>query len=81
MNTMRAFNIRRGITGDLDRPSPRYGSTPVDGPAGGKAIRPHFEKMLHDYYDLMGWDEEGRPLPETLRKLGLEKIAEDLQAI
>jgi aldehyde:ferredoxin oxidoreductase len=79
VNIMRAFNIRRGITGDLDRPSQRYGSTPTDGAAQGKSIIPHFDKMLQDYYEVMGWDEAGKPLPETLRALGLDKIAEELQ--
>ncbi|MDP6668024.1 MAG: aldehyde ferredoxin oxidoreductase C-terminal domain-containing protein, partial [Dehalococcoidia bacterium] len=77
VHTMRAFNIRNGITGDMERPSERYGSTPTDGPAEGKAILPHFEKMLQDYYKLMGWDENGTPLPETLEKVGLgEAVAE-----
>ena len=31
---MRAFNVRCGITPDLERPSKRYGSVPVDGPPG-----------------------------------------------
>lgn len=81
VNTMRAFNIRQGITADLDRPSKRYSSTPVDGPAAGKAIAPHFEKMVQDYYDTMGWDKAGKPLPETLLGLGLDTIVEDLQGV
>jgi aldehyde:ferredoxin oxidoreductase len=28
--------------------------------------------MLSDYYELRGWTEEGRPKPETIRRLGLE---------
>jgi aldehyde:ferredoxin oxidoreductase len=28
--------------------------------------------MLSEYYDLRGWTEEGRPTPETIRRLGLE---------
>ena len=78
VNTMRAFNIRNGITTDLERPSARYGSTPKDGPASGKDIMVHFDKMLEDYYRLMGWDENGRPLPETLEGLGLGDVAADL---
>ena len=78
INTMRAYNIRSGITGDLDRPSPRYGSVPTNGPAKGKDIAPHFAKMVKTYYDLMGWDEEGRPLPNTLQELGIENVAIDL---
>lgn len=79
VNTFRVFNIRNGITGDLDRPSPRYSSTPEDGPAQGKSIAPHIEGMLQDYYSLMGWDETGKPLPETLRELGLTRMATALR--
>ena len=79
VNTMRVFNIRSGITPDMERPSPRYGSTPTDGPAAGKSIMPHFDKMLRDYYELMGWDEKGHPLQATLENLGIGKIAQDLQ--
>jgi aldehyde:ferredoxin oxidoreductase len=35
--------------------------------------------MLDEYYRHMGWDRKsGRPLAETLRKLGLEAEARDL---
>lgn len=78
VNTMRVFNVKSGLSADLDRPSPRYGSTAPDGPAQGKTIAPHFEQMLRDYYSLMGWDERGRPLPATLQALGLENVAADL---
>ncbi len=78
VNLMRAFNIRNGITNEMDRPSPRYGSTPTDGPAAGQAIAPHFDRMLQQYYALMGWDETGKPLPETLKAVGLDKVASDL---
>ena len=81
VNLMRAFNLRAGLTADLDRPSPRYGSTAPDGPAAGKAIGPHFAEMVSTYYSLMGWDERGRPLPSTLRDLGLEAVTTDLSAI
>ncbi len=78
INTMRAYNIRSGITGELDRPSSRYGSVPKDGPAKGQDIAPHFAKMVRMYYQLMGWNEEGRPLPDTLKDLEIEDIAWDL---
>jgi aldehyde:ferredoxin oxidoreductase len=74
VNLARVFNLRHGINPELDRPSPRYGSTPVDGLAEGKGIMPHWDKMLQNYYQLMGWDSSGRPLPETLVNLGLEDI-------
>jgi aldehyde:ferredoxin oxidoreductase len=78
VNIMRVFNLRNGISGDLDRPSPRYGSTPTDGPAAGQAIMPHWDAILAQYYQLMGWDPQGQPTPETLASLGLDKVAADL---
>ena len=39
-----------------------------------------WSEMLINYYTLMGWDPEtGKPLPETLRSLGLEELIEDLE--
>jgi len=74
VNLARMFNLRNGIGAELDRPSMRYGSTPLDGVAAGRAIMPNWDKMLQNYYNLMGWDEKGSPLPETLKTLGLEAI-------
>jgi aldehyde:ferredoxin oxidoreductase len=81
VNLMRAFNLQSGITAKQDRPSPRYGSVPVDGPIKGIGIMPHWDEMLRNYYTLMGWDPEtGVPLRETLENLGLRQVAEDLTA-
>lgn len=78
-NTLRAFNIRCGITPEVEYPSPRYWSAPVDGPARGITIQPVWEQMLDNFYRLMGWDRvSGRPYPETLRALGLDNIVNDL---
>jgi aldehyde:ferredoxin oxidoreductase len=79
VNLFRIFNLRGGIGGDLDWPSVRYGSTPLDGPAAGRGIMPHWEKMLANYYQLMGWDGQGRPLPEVLSSLGLESAIMHLE--
>jgi aldehyde:ferredoxin oxidoreductase len=78
-NLFRAFNIRHGFTPEVEEPSPRYGSAPVDGPVEGKSIMPYWEKMLDEYYKLMGWDRDsGKPLPRTLRSLGLEAVIPDI---
>lgn len=78
-NLFRAFNIRHGMTPDVEEPSPRYGSAPVDGPAKGMSIMPHWKEMLDEYYKVMGWDRKsGKPLPRTLRSLGLEAVIPDL---
>jgi aldehyde:ferredoxin oxidoreductase len=80
INQLRVFNFRHGLDPKLEAPSPRYASTPVDGPAQGKAIAPHFEWMKRFYFRLMGWEPAtGKPLPDTLKSLGLEKLVADLE--
>jgi len=71
---MRAFNLRAGHTKDHDRPIPRYGSTPVDGPSRGKSMAPHWEEMLENHYRERGWTSGGAPKEETLASLGLEWV-------
>tara|TARA_Y100000031_G_scaffold123996_1_gene139557 strand:- start:193 stop:645 length:453 start_codon:yes stop_codon:yes gene_type:complete len=79
LNLTRVYNFRCGHTRALEAPSPRYGSAPVDGPAKGKSIMPVLDEMLDYYYEQMGWDKEtGKPLPDTLRKLGLEHVIKDI---
>jgi len=79
INQLRMFNFRHGMGKEDERPSKRYGSIPVDGPAKGKNIMENWDWMLDNYYGLMGWDpKSGKPLPETLKKLGLENLIKDL---
>jgi aldehyde:ferredoxin oxidoreductase len=78
-NLLRAFNLRHGVTVEVEQPSQRWCSAPADGPAEGISIAGHWESMLDNYYQLMGWDRKtGRPMPETLKNLGLEDIVADL---
>lgn len=80
VNLMRVYNIRCGLTPDTEHPSPRYGSTPSDGPAKSVSISSHWNEMRSNYYNLMGWDKEtGIPLPETLTDLGLQHVINDLK--
>ncbi len=75
VHLMRWYNVRCGLTPSLERPSPRYGSVPRDGPARGKSILPFWEKIRRIYYEGMGWDPEmGTPTPETLRLFELEDL-------
>lgn len=70
---LRAFDLRCGLGPELERPSPRYGSTPADGPAKGQTVQPHWDHMLEVWYETVGYDRKtGRPRRETLRALGLE---------
>ncbi len=79
LNLTRVYNFKCGHRRELEAPSPRYGSEPVDGPAEGKSIIPVLDEMLDSYYEQMGWDKEtGKPLPDTLRRLGLEHTIQDI---
>jgi aldehyde:ferredoxin oxidoreductase len=69
----RVVSLRCGLTPDLERPSERYGSTPHDGPAKGQSIMAQWDKMVDIWYRDVGYDRKtGKPLPETLRDLGLD---------
>ncbi len=79
VHLLRAFNIRHGHTAEMDAPSPRYGSMPTSGPAKSKSIMVYWDELRSKYYELMGWDKEtGKPLPGTLRNLGLEHAIPEL---
>ena len=73
----RLFNIREGLTRKDDWLVDRYfDETTKLGMPGvrGKALdRDKFSKMIDEYYELHGWDENGIPRPQTLRKLGIDR--------
>lgn len=74
-NLFRCFNVRHGITPEVESLSLRYFSSPTEGPKKGKGIAPYWDGMLDIFYREMGWDHKsGKPLPDTLRKLGLEEV-------
>ena len=76
---LRAFELRSGVTPDGEMPSGRLLAAPTDGPAKGKTIKPYWNQMMDNYYRHMGWDRKtGRPLPDTLRGLGLGHVVADL---
>jgi len=81
INQLRMFNLLHGLNIETECPSPRYGSTPTDGPAQGKSIMTYWKWTVRNYYETMGWDKNGIPLPQTLNNLGLEDLAEDLVKI
>lgn len=72
---MRLFNLRSGIGLDVEKPSERYWSTPVDGPAAGQSAKENWETMANAYYQAMGYDREtGKPFPDTLRRLDMAEF-------
>jgi aldehyde:ferredoxin oxidoreductase len=73
---LRVFNLRHGHTAEMDFPSARYGSAPVDGPTQGRSIMPHWDTLRRTYYESMGWDRlTGKPLAETLKRYGFKEAA------
>ena len=76
---LRAFNLRCGIGPDVEYPSERYGSQPVDGPAKDHNVMAQWERMLDVWYETVGYDRKtGKPKPETLDKLGLQALSKTL---
>jgi aldehyde:ferredoxin oxidoreductase len=75
----RATRLRCGILPQHEYPSERYGSTPVDGPAKGQAVRDQWEKMVDTWYAEVGYDRKtGKPFAKTLKDLGLDELAAEL---
>ncbi|WP_255191159.1 aldehyde ferredoxin oxidoreductase family protein [Natronobeatus ordinarius] len=75
---VRLFNVREGFS-RADDDLPEVLTKPLEGgPNDGRAVdREAFEAMLDRYYEVRGWDSDGRPTAETLERLGLEDVLED----
>ncbi|MEA4921845.1 MAG: aldehyde ferredoxin oxidoreductase family protein [Eubacteriaceae bacterium] len=67
LNIGRAFNQREGFTRKDDTMPKRLSTDPLKhGPAAGQTIPPEaLQDMLSQYYEIMGWDENGC-LPQEL---------------
>lgn len=69
-NMERDFNNRAGFTAKDDTLPPRLLNEPAKtGPAKGLVNK--LPEMLPKYYEIRGWDTEGRLKPETRERLGL----------
>jgi aldehyde:ferredoxin oxidoreductase len=70
-NLERLFNLKAGFTAKDDALPMKFLNEPMkDGPAKGKVCE--LKQMLPEYYELRGWDREGRPLTETIKRLSLK---------
>ncbi|MFC1950415.1 aldehyde ferredoxin oxidoreductase family protein [Chloroflexota bacterium] len=69
----RAFLVTKGIRRKDDTLPKRMFETPVPGGVlkGEKLDRRKFNKMIDEYYQLRGWDEDGIPEERTFKKFGL----------
>lgn len=66
----REINVRDGISRKDDRLPPKMFVPASAGFRQGKVPEP-FESTLLEYYQLRGWDNEGRPLKTKLKELGI----------
>jgi len=71
MALQRLINVRDGIRKADDKLPPKMRQAAVVGGRAGKAPL-NFDRMLKDYYQLRGWDDDGVPTKESLEKLELD---------
>jgi aldehyde:ferredoxin oxidoreductase len=73
LTVLRLFNIREGLTAADDVLPPRFFQPKTDGVVSKiKLDRELYEKGKKYYYLLMGWDQQGIPLPEKVEELYIE---------
>jgi aldehyde:ferredoxin oxidoreductase len=65
----RLFLTKAGITRADDDLAPRMKESMPSGPIQGETFQ--LERVLDDYYQARGWDENGIPTPERLELLGI----------
>ncbi len=69
-NLVRLFNIREGLTKDLDTLPKRFFTEPLkEGPCRDRVVE--LDQLIEEYYFVRGWDSDGIPTDETLRELEL----------
>jgi len=70
-NLERLFNNRAGLSRKDDSLPPRMTREPLtNGAVHNQVVE--LAPMLEEYYRLRGWDDDGNPGAETLRRLGIE---------
>ena len=69
-NMEREFNNAAGFT-KADDSLPKRLLTEAAKTGGSKGSVSHLAEMLPKYYEVRGWDSEGRPTPATKARLGL----------
>lgn len=73
MTVFRLFNIREGLSATDDQMPERYYQPKTDGILSDKPLnKAQLEKARGHYYNLMGWDARGVPLPDKVQELYIE---------
>ncbi len=70
-NLVRLFNIREGLTRDLDTLPKRFFNEPLkEGPCRNRVVE--LDQLIDEYYLVRGWDESGFPEKEKLEELSID---------
>jgi len=73
VNAERIFNIRSGATSEDDRLPRKFTNEPIsEGESKNSYV--DLDKMKKEFYQLMGWDGQGRITEKKLNELGLIKF-------
>jgi len=88
INIERMYNYRHGMTREADQLPERFLKEPLNvyetddnHPTEEVLVEElvvDLDEMLDIYYQLRGWNKKGVPTEETLKKLDLEELVEDL---
>ena len=69
-NLVRRFNIREGLTKELDTlPKRFFSETLKEGPCRDRVVK--LDQLKEEYYLVRGWDEDGVPKEGKLKELGI----------
>ncbi len=71
-NLERQFNVEVGFDRSDDELPDRFDEPLKEGASSDNVF--DIDTMLDDYYEIMGWDEEGKPKEETLERLGIPEL-------
>ncbi|HOW84710.1 MAG TPA: aldehyde ferredoxin oxidoreductase family protein [Candidatus Aminicenantes bacterium] len=70
----RQFNVEAGATAADDALPDRFADSPIVVEGRERRVsRDDQERMKRDYYEVRGWDRDGRPTPGLLRALRIEE--------
>ncbi len=69
-NLKRLYNIKCGVKSKDDKLPERLWKEPRHDSGTGDYV-PDVETQLREYYEVRGWDENGKPSGHTLKRLGL----------
>ncbi len=75
LTMFRIFNVREGFTAADDKLPARFFESADSGPLSNVSLNyEEMEKAKRYYYLMMGWDENGTPMPEKLEELEIDHL-------